>query len=98
MNTASSDHGGRDAGQQVWIWRRSRCGPETDKMWDNGYGEMGWKDGNGLSKYKQGTTTNLRAYRCSNNLGVGGTTNLHGDLGYIWILCVSYCNLNKITR
>ena len=26
---------------------------------------MGWKDGDGLSKYRQGMTINLRAYRCS---------------------------------
>ena len=29
-------------------------------MWDDGDGEMGWKDGNRLGKYRQGTTTNLR--------------------------------------
>ena len=27
-------------------------------------------------------TKNLRAYRCSNNLGVGAHTNLHGNLGW----------------
>ena len=60
----------------------------TEEMWDNGDGEMGWKDGYGLGKYKQGMTTNLRAYRCSNNLGMGATTDLHGDLGCIWRLCI----------
>ena len=43
-------------------------------------------------------TTNLRAYHRSDSLGVGETTELHGDLGCIWRLCVSYCNINKITR
>ena len=69
-----------------------------EEMWDDGYGEMGWKNGNRIGKYRQGTTTNLRAYLRSNKLGVGTTTDLHGDLGCIWGLCVSYCNLNQITR
>ena len=43
-------------------------------------------------------TTNLRVYCRSNNLGVRATIDLYDDLGYIRILCVSYCNLNKITR
>ena len=97
MKTAADDHGGVDAGQQVLMWRQRRCGTETEEMCDNRDGEMGWKDGNGLGKYLQGTTTNLRAYRCSNNLGGVLTTDLHGCLGCIWRLCVSYCNLNKIT-
>ena len=59
---------------------------------------MVWKDGDGLGKYRQGTTTNLRAYRHYDNLGVGAMTDLHGNLGCIWRLCISYCNLNKITR
>ena len=70
----------------------------TDEMWDDGDGEIGWKNGNRLGKYRQGTTTNLKAYRRSGNLGVGATTDLRIDLGYIWRLCVSYCNLNEITR
>ena len=69
----------------------------TEEMWDNGDGEMGWKNSDRLSKYRQGTTTNLRAYSRSNNLGVGMMTDLHSDSGCIWILSVSYCNLNKIT-
>ena len=52
-------------------------------MWDDGYGKMGWKDGDGMGKYLQGTTTNLRAYSCSDNLGVGATEDLHGDLGWL---------------
>ena len=47
-------------------------------MWDDRYGEMGWKDGDGLGKYQQVTTTNLRAYLLSNNLVVGVTADLHG--------------------
>ena len=97
MNTEADEHGGGYAGQQGWIQRRRRFGTITDEMWDDVYGEMGWKDGDGLGKYRQGTTTNLRAYRHSNKLGVRDTVDLHGDLGCIWRLCVSYCNLNKIT-
>ena len=37
----------------------------TDEMWDDGDGKIGWKDGDGLGKYRHGTTTNLRAYRSS---------------------------------
>ena len=70
----------------------------TEEMWNNGDGEMSWNNGDGLGKYLQGTTTNLRAYCFSNNLGLGATTDLHGDSGCIWRLCVSYFNLNKITR
>ena len=42
--------------------------------------------------------TKLTAYCRSNNLGMGATTDLHGDSGCIWRLCVSYFNLNKITH
>ena len=96
--TAADDHDGGYAGQQGWIRWRRRCGTETEEMWDDRDDEMGWKNGNGLGKYRQGTTTNLRAYFRSNNLGVGEMTDLHGDSGCIWRLCVSYCNINKITR
>ena len=58
---------------------------------------MGWRDEYGLVKNKQVTTTNLRAYHCSDNLGVRTTTDLHGDLEYMWRLFVSFCNLNIIT-
>ena len=98
MKTAADDHSGGYAGQQGWIRRWKRCGTATDEMWDDGDGEIGWKNDNGLVKCLQGTTTNLRAYRCSDNLGVGVTTDLHGDSGCISRLCVSYCNLNKITH
>ena len=97
MKTATGENGGGDAGQQGWIWWCRRCGTATEEMWDDGEGEMGWKNGDGLVEYQQGTTTNLRAYRRSDNLGVGATMDLHGDSGCIWRLCVSYCNLNKIT-
>ena len=79
MKTAADEHGGGDAGQQVWIRRRSIYGKAKEEMWDNEDGKMGWKNGNELGKYQQGTTTNLRAYRCSDNLGLGATTDLHGD-------------------
>ena len=51
MKIAVDKHGGGDAGQQEWIWQWRRCGTATDEMWDNGDGEMGWKDGDGLGKY-----------------------------------------------
>ena len=70
----------------------------TEEMWDDRDRKMGWKNVDGLGKYQQGTKTNLRAYRCSDNLGAGATTDLHGYSGCIWRLCVSYCNLHKITR
>ena len=98
VNIEADEHGGGDAGQQVLIRRWRRCGTATEDMWDDGYGEMGWNNGNGLGKYLQGTTTNLRAYRHSDNLGVGATMDLHVYSGFIWRLCVLYCNLNKITR
>ena len=67
-------------------------------MSDDGNSEMGWKDGDGVGKYQQRTTTNLMAYSFYDNLGVGATTDLHGDLGCIWRLCISYYNIDKITR
>ena len=94
MKTAADKHGGVDASQQGWIRRRRRCGTATDEMWDDVDGGMGWKDGDVLGKYQQGTTRSLRAYHRSDNLGVRATTDLHGDLGFIWRRCVSYCNLN----
>ena len=78
--------------------QKKRCGTTTEDMWDDGDGKVGWNNGYGLGKYKQGTTTNLRAYCHFDNLGVGDTTDLHRDWGCIWRLCVSYCNLNEITR
>ena len=70
MKTSADEHSGGYSGQQGWIWRRSRCGTATDKMWDDGDGEMGWKDGDRLGKYRQGTTTNLGAYSYSGIMGI----------------------------
>ena len=39
-------------------------------MWDDGDGKMGCKYGDGLGKYQQGTTANLRAYRRSRIMGM----------------------------
>ena len=39
-------------------------------MWDDGDGELGCKDDGGLGKYLQGTTPNLKAYRCSDIMGM----------------------------
>ena len=105
VKIAADENGVRDeiqqggyAGQQVKIRQRRRCGKAIKYIWDDGDGEMGWKNGNGLGKYRQRTTTNLRAYRCYDKLGMGATTNLHRYLGCTWRLYVSYCNLNKSTR
>ena len=98
MKTAAEDNGGGDAGKYEWIRRQMRYGTATEEMWDDVDDEMGWKNGDGLGKYRQGTTTKLRVYRRSDNLCLGATTDLHGNLGRIWRLCVSYCNLNKSTR
>ena len=96
MKTSEDNNGGVDVGQNGCIRRRSRCGAATEEMCDDGDGETGWKNGNGMGKYLQGTSTNLREYHCFDNLGVGATTDLHVDLGCIWRLCVSYCNLKKL--
>ena len=55
-------HVDRDAGQQRWIRRQRRCGTTIEEMWDDGDGEMGWENGDGLGKYRKGRTANLRAY------------------------------------
>lgn len=42
--------------------------------------KMGWKgDASGLGKNQQGTTTNLRAVRRSESLGIGAETDAFGD-------------------
>ena len=51
MKTAADEHSVGYAGQQGWIRRRRICGTETDEMWDDGDGKMGWKDSDGLGKY-----------------------------------------------
>ena len=50
---------------------------ETDDMWDYRDGEMGCKDGDGLGKYRQGRTANLRAYHCSGIMGMAD--NISGE-------------------
>ena len=62
MKIAADENGGEYAGQQGWIRRNRRCGTEKYDMWDDGDGKMGCKDGGGLGKYGQRTTTNLRVY------------------------------------
>ena len=62
MKTAADKYVAGDAGQQGWIWQGRRCGTATDDMWDDGDGKMGCKDGDGLGKYQQVTTANLRVY------------------------------------
>ena len=70
METATDEHGGGDVGQQRWIRRQRRWGAATDEMWDDRYGKMGCRDGNGLGKYKKGMTANLRAYHFSRIMGM----------------------------
>lgn len=45
--------------------------------------KMGWKgDDHGLGKNQQGTTTNLRAIRRAESLGIGAETDAFGDKGW----------------
>jgi hypothetical protein len=45
--------------------------------------KMGWKgDSHGLGKNQQGTTTNLRAIRRSESLGIGAETDAFGSKGW----------------
>ena len=45
--------------------------------------KMGWKgDGAGLGKNQQGTSTNLRAVRRSESLGIGADSDAFGDKGW----------------
>ena len=44
--------------------------------------KMGWKEEDGILKYRQDMKTNLRAYPSSNHLGVSTTIDLHGDSGW----------------
>ena len=46
---------------------------------------MRWKEGDGLKKSQYRMTTSLQAYLSSNNSGVGDTTDLHGNLGWLKI-------------
>ena len=71
-------------GQQRWIRQRRRCGTATDEMWDDGDREMGWKDGNRLRKYQQGTTTNLRVYRHSGIMGMADKVSNEDIVGQAW--------------
>ena len=98
---------GEDSGGRARCWRCGTTGMDTaaEEIRDGNRRDVGrWRWRNGLEgrqrtgKYLQGTTTNLRAYRRSDNLGVGATTDLQGNSVCIWILCISYYNINKITR
>ena len=51
MKTVMYDHIGGDAGKTGWIRRRRRCGTATEEVWDDGDGEMVFKDGDGLGEY-----------------------------------------------
>ena len=77
----SENIGGEDSGGQEQWHRCGITGVDTtaEEMRDRNRRDVGrhkwqmsWKNGNGLGKYRQGTTTNLRAYCCSDNLGMRG--------------------------
>ena len=93
MKKSADEHGGRDVGEHGLIRQWRRCRTETEEVWDDGYGKMGWKNSNGLGKYQHVMTTDIRAYCRSDDLGVRSMMDLYGNLGCIWRLCVSYCNL-----
>jgi len=44
--------------------------------------KMGWSHGNGLGKNQQGTSTNLRALRREDGLGIGAKTDKFGGDGF----------------
>mmetsp|Transcript_5017 Transcript_5017/g.7245 ORF Transcript_5017/g.7245 Transcript_5017/m.7245 type:complete len:248 (+) Transcript_5017:99-842(+) len=44
--------------------------------------KMGWSEGDGLGKNRQGTATNLRAIRREENLGIGAKTDTYGENGW----------------
>ncbi len=44
--------------------------------------KMGWSEGKGLGKNKQGQTHNLRAIRREESLGIGASTDTHGSEGF----------------
>lgn len=44
--------------------------------------KMGWSEGKGLGKHKQGTKNNLRAIRREDGLGIGAKTDTFGDDGF----------------
>ena len=81
MKTEAEDNGDGDAGKQVWIRRRRRCGTETDEMWDDRDGEMGWKDGFVLGKHLQVMNTNLRDYCCSGIMGMADKFSGEDSIG-----------------
>ena len=53
-------------------------------MWDYIDGEMGCKDGNGMGKYQQVTTANLRAYCRSGIMGMAGKISGEDSRGQAW--------------
>ena len=53
-------------------------------MWDNGDGKIVWKDGNGLGKYQQVTTTNLKAYCRSGIMGMADKVGGEDSGGRVW--------------
>ena len=44
--------------------------------------KMGWKEGSGLGKNQQGSSTHLRAVKRSESLGIGAESDAFGDKGW----------------
>ena len=62
--------------------RNSSWANDTSSFGQKMLMKMGWKQGNGLGKNQQGTSDNLRAVRRAENLGIGATTDTHGNEGF----------------
>ncbi len=66
---------GPDKRNQQWASDKTSFGQRMLK-------KMGWTEGKGLGKNEEGTSTNLRAVKREENLGIGAKTDLFGDDGF----------------
>lgn len=62
--------------------RNSEWANDTSSFGQKMLLKMGWTQGKGLGKNQQGTSTNLRAIRREDGLGLGASTDKTGDLGF----------------
>lgn len=62
--------------------RNSEWANDTSSFGQKMLLKMGWSQGKGLGKNQQGTSTNLRAIRREEGLGLGASTDKTGDLGF----------------
>ncbi|KAL7526303.1 hypothetical protein ACHAXR_004453 [Thalassiosira sp. AJA248-18] len=63
--------------------RNSQWANDTTTFGHKMLSKMGWKGGdNGLGKHQQGTSTNLRAVRRAESLGIGAENDSFGDKGW----------------